>query len=196
MSTPFVFSGIPGLLFWTSFIAWNLIEMFYTARDVGKIKNSQDDGTKKYLMRYIFIGIFIGFTVAWVAPWLNIEADKWALLIIGISFLWLGIILRSWAVATLGKYFRREVMVQKNHKVIDYGPYFLIRHPSYTGSILTFLGIGIALGNWLSVLACLVIPFIGYKKRISQEEKILAKDLGHSYKEYMETTKRLIPYLY
>ena len=38
----------------------------------------------------------------------------------------------------------------------------MLRHPAYIGSLLIFAGLGLALGNWLSLLACLTLPAVGY----------------------------------
>ena len=54
------------------------------------------------------------------------------------------------------------------------GPYRYLRHPSYTGAILMFAGVGIGLGNALSFAACVVLPAIGFVRRIPHEEALLS----------------------
>jgi protein-S-isoprenylcysteine O-methyltransferase Ste14 len=61
---------------------------------------------------------------------------------------------------------------------------------------MTLLGIGLALGNWLSVLALFGIPLLALLYRISVEEKTLLEHYGEEYREYRERTKRLIPGIY
>jgi protein-S-isoprenylcysteine O-methyltransferase Ste14 len=98
-----------------------------------------------------------------------------------------------WSIRTLGRFFRYEVVVQEGHRVVDTGPYRLVRHPSYTGSLLAFLGIGIALDNWLSVAAALGLPLLGFLRRIAVEEAALTSELGDAYRSYKERTRRLVP---
>jgi protein-S-isoprenylcysteine O-methyltransferase Ste14 len=84
-------------------------------------------------------------------------------------------------------------VVQTDHKVVDTGPYRLVRHPSYTGLLTIELGLGIMLGTWLSIPACLLPPLIAFAVRLVTEERVLARELGAPYREYMARTHRLIP---
>jgi protein-S-isoprenylcysteine O-methyltransferase Ste14 len=77
--------------------------------------------------------------------------------------------------------------------VIRSGPYRLLRHPSYTGILLALLGIGLALGTWLGLLAVIVLPLIGVLIRIRVEESVLIDALGQEYVSYAAETRRLIP---
>jgi protein-S-isoprenylcysteine O-methyltransferase Ste14 len=60
----------------------------------------------------------------------------------------IGIAIRQWAVVVLGRYFTTDVRVHGGQTVVETGPYRWVRHPSYTGMLITFVGIGLALGNW------------------------------------------------
>jgi protein-S-isoprenylcysteine O-methyltransferase Ste14 len=106
-----------------------------------------------------------------------------------------GIILRQWAVLVLGRYFSETVAVQEGQKVVDTGPYRYIRHPAYTGVLIVFLGIGLAIQSWGATLLLLVVFALAYGYRISVEEKALASELGDEYVRYMKGTKRLIPFI-
>jgi protein-S-isoprenylcysteine O-methyltransferase Ste14 len=75
------------------------------------------------------------------------------------------------------------------------GPYRLIRHPSYTGLLILFLGYGLCLTNWLSLLVLMGCALIGLGYRINVEEHVLEARLGQPYHEYMRRTKRLIPFV-
>ncbi len=104
-----------------------------------------------------------------------------------------GLALRAWAVHELGRFFKFTVVVQADHQVVDTGPYRLIRHPSYTGLLMIELGLGIALGTWLSIPACLLPPLIAFAVRLVTEERVLARELGDPYRAYMARTHRLVP---
>ena len=58
-----------------------------------------------------------------------------------------GLALRLWAIRTLGRWFTSTVMVQDGQTVVESGPYRVLRHPSYTGALLTALGVTIALAS-------------------------------------------------
>jgi protein-S-isoprenylcysteine O-methyltransferase Ste14 len=85
------------------------------------------------------------------------------------------------------------IEVAPDQRVISTGPYAIVRHPMYSGSLLYFLGIPIALGSWWGLLvAILMIPV--FVLRLFDEEKLLARSLP-GYSEYMDRVKyRLIPF--
>jgi protein-S-isoprenylcysteine O-methyltransferase Ste14 len=107
-----------------------------------------------------------------------------------------GMALRVWSVATLGRYFTYVVKVTPDQKVVETGPYRLLRHPSYTGGLLAGIGIGLSLRFGLAPLIIGVATFLGYWIRIVVEERALADGIGEPYRAYMTRTKRLIPYIW
>lgn len=113
----------------------------------------------------------------------------------GILLIAIGILVRQWAIFVLGRFFTLNIGVQKDQKVVDYGPYRYIRHPSYLGMSLTVIGIGAALQSWGGILAILVIYGLAIGYRIRIEEKFLVSELGDDYIRYMKRTKRLIPFV-
>lgn len=89
-------------------------------------------------------------------------------------------------------YASRVVEVASSQRVIDTGPYRVVRHPMYAGVILMYMATPLALGSAWAVLPALgVIP--GIVMRIRSEERVLASELA-GYPEYMEKVRfRLIP---
>lgn len=107
-----------------------------------------------------------------------------------------GQLLRWWSIATLGRMFTVTVSIRPDHRLIDNGPYRLVRHPAYTAILLVHLGAGLCFGNALT-LAILVLPVAaGLLYRMHVEEQVLVHELGPSYLEYMRRTRRLIPLVY
>jgi protein-S-isoprenylcysteine O-methyltransferase Ste14 len=106
-----------------------------------------------------------------------------------------GGIVRAWAIRALGVYFTRSVQVSADQTVVETGPYRLIRHPSYSGGILEFAGVGIACGNWISLALTIVPTVVAYGLRIRVEEKALVQAVGDPYLAYMRRTKRLVPFV-
>ncbi|HWT83467.1 MAG TPA: isoprenylcysteine carboxylmethyltransferase family protein, partial [Candidatus Methylomirabilis sp.] len=72
----------------------------------------------------------------------------------------------------------------------------LIRHPAYTGTLITMFGLGLALGNWLSLLVLLAGWAAGHLYRVSVEEKVLVNYFGEPYRDYIRRTRRFIPFVY
>ena len=83
--------------------------------------------------------------------------------------------------------------MRSGQTVVDTGPYQWVRHPSYSAIIMSFVGIGIALENWWSLLVIIIVPTIGLVIRIRVEEKALLDALGEPYREFSATRARLIP---
>ncbi len=114
---------------------------------------------------------------------------------IGIGAMVLGIVVRQWAIATLGAFFSANVRALEKHAVVRTGPYRYVRHPSYSGAILTLAGIGLAVMSWGAVVVILAAAAVAYGYRIRVEEAFLVRELGPKYVAYMKETKRLIPFL-
>jgi len=107
-----------------------------------------------------------------------------------------GVLLRWYSIFYLGRFFTVDVAIAADHQVIDTGPYRYIRHPSYAGALLAFLGLGICFGNVLSLLAIMVATTWVFIYRIKIEEAALSGALGARYVRYAARTKRLIPFVY
>ena len=116
--------------------------------------------------------------------------------VLGIVFGLAGAALRTWAIATLGRYFTRTVQVSADQPVIESGPYRTIRHPSYTGLGLLFLGTALALGNWVALGLMAAACLFAGAYRIPIEEAALLQAIGEPYAAYMKRTRRLIPRLF
>ncbi len=113
---------------------------------------------------------------------------------VGTALILAGIAVRQWAIAVLGRYFSGVIGIQEGQKVVDWGPYRLVRHPSYTGALLLLVGIATALGSFAATLAAAVFALV-YGHRMLAEEKVLLSELGDSYGSYMKRTKRVIPFI-
>jgi protein-S-isoprenylcysteine O-methyltransferase Ste14 len=114
----------------------------------------------------------------------------------GIVIMCSGFLLRHWSIYILGKYFRTTIELEKEHKVVQTGPYKYIRHPSYSGMILFCIGYGLLAQNWLSLVAAVLFPTVSLLYRIKIEEAALVQGLGFEYEQYQKKTKRLVPMLW
>ncbi|MCE5360562.1 isoprenylcysteine carboxylmethyltransferase family protein [Candidatus Igneacidithiobacillus taiwanensis] len=135
----------------------------------------------------IFLGKLLSATIA-----SRITPDMpWTTL--GVGLLVLGYVIRFWAITTAGKAFSFDLRVEENQKLVDDGPYRYVRHPSYTGSLVAFLGIGFLSESLFASVILMMTLFFFYRVRIKREESILTANLS-GYSEYCKRTRyRLIP---
>lgn len=107
-----------------------------------------------------------------------------------------GLAIRWSSIIALGRFFTSSVTVAEDHQLVRSGLYRRVRHPSYTGLLITFLGVAVSYGNWLS-LAAIVVPVVAaLMYRIRVEEAALVGALGEQYLAYRKSTRRLIPGVY
>jgi protein-S-isoprenylcysteine O-methyltransferase Ste14 len=144
----------------------------------------------------IALGVLAALACALFMPGAAITWSREAIFWIGIVLMLIGVALRSWAVRTLGRYFLPVVAVRADQQVVRAGPYRLIRHPTYSGALLTLLGFGLTLTNWTALIALMGCALAGLAYRVRVEEQALLRALGQPYREYMEQTTRFLPFLF
>ena len=149
------------------------------------------------LLCLIVSGLLLGILLALSVPTTALASAPDVFFWLGIVLMYVGIILRLSAIIVLGRSFTTSVAVAAEQTVIEAGPYRLIRHPSYTGILITLLGLGLSLtNNWLSLLVIMGCALLGFSYRIRVEEQVLKAHLGQRYQEYIQRTKRLIPFVF
>jgi len=154
---------------------------------------ASDRGTYWTLAVALTVSIYLAARAPDWVPGLSLSDGGWWPFVVGLGLFWAGAALRWWAIATLGRLFQLTVVVQADHAVVDRGPYAVLRHPSYTGALLIYAGVGFACDNALSVLVCVALPGIAFLRRIRVEEDVLLRELGEPYRAYARRTRRLIP---
>ena len=142
------------------------------------------------------VGLVLNFSLAAAFPAAAITWQPAAVFAGGIALMLLGVALRWYSIWTLGRYFTPEVAVSADQPVVQRGPYRLVRHPAYSGTLLTMLGLGLATGSWAGLLVLMVCVCAGYLYRVPVEEAALVRTLGQPYLDYMRRTRRFIPRLF
>jgi protein-S-isoprenylcysteine O-methyltransferase Ste14 len=190
-------SSAAALVFSIVYLLWPVSEIIGGGiipllRRGGVLTRRRDRGS----LLLIFISIVVSLSVAFSFAAAGIAMlPTWAFYP-GIVLMVGGIAFRQWAIAVLGRFFSMAVRVQKNQTVVDTGPYRYVRHPSYTGLLTIFVGLGLALQSWGAVLVLALIFSIVWGYRIRVEERSLIAQLGEAYASYSRRTKRLIPYVF
>ena len=155
-----------------------------------------DHGSLYVTIGMIALGVLAALAFALLLPGAEILWNRETLFCVGIALMLIGVALRSWAVRTLGLYFLPVVAVRADQQVVRDGPYRLIRHPTYSGALLTLLGLGLTLTNWAALVVLLCCALAGLAYRVRVEEQALLRALGQPYHEYMAQTKRFVPFLF
>ncbi len=192
-------SGKYAILFWVTFSLWWIPEVvgtFLQRAKAGDRTKVQDRGSYLVLIVLLFAGIGLAFLFANILPRATITWNQLSVFFVGIVFMLAGVAFRWYAIWTLGRFFTRNVATHADQKVVQHGPYTLIRHPAYAGTILTMLGLGLAMTNWVSMLVLVICNLVGHFYRIHVEEQLLMINLGQPYVAYMQHTKRFIPFVY
>ncbi|MFZ1154009.1 MAG: isoprenylcysteine carboxylmethyltransferase family protein [Solirubrobacteraceae bacterium] len=192
---PIVFHDLAAeILFGASLILWITIELMVGVRTDASGRTARE-WTQPLIMCVVLSSLVLAAVLAehQVAP---LPGSPWWPVAVGLTLWWSGVAFRLWSVRTLGHFFKMAVVVQDDHRVIDSGPYRWLRHPSYTGALLTNTGIGFALGDLASVAVMLFLPLIAFLIRIRVEERLLLRELGEEYAAYSQRTARLVPGLF
>lgn len=156
-----------------------------------RMKIKEKEEKQKIVVRLFRLPFILGFLIPGFDHRFNWSDVSPALVIIGnlmvfLAYFWIFFVFRE------NTYTSRIIEIEKEQKVISTGPYSIVRHPMYSGSIVMFLFTPLALGSWWALIVFAFIPFI-LVFRIFDEERVLMKELP-GYREYCQKIRyRLIP---
>lgn len=106
-----------------------------------------------------------------------------------------GLGIRIWSMRTLGASYSRTLLTTDEQRIVDHGPYRLVRHPGYLGSLLTWAGFALSSRSLPVAATVAALLSVAYRRRIIAEEQLLGRDLP-GYLDYRRRTKRLIPFVW
>ena len=192
----FATNALDAYILFAAFFFWIVPELVWFRLRGPRLSQGQIERfSGPLLMAAIWIGIWGSLNIAFALPQAAIPWHRGLVFGTGIILMLAGVAFRLYSIRILGKYFTTVITTQPGQTVVENGPYRWIRHPSYSGALLTLFGLGLTLGNWLSLIVIMVATILGYSYRIFVEEKALAVSLGDPYREYMKHTKRIIPFV-
>jgi protein-S-isoprenylcysteine O-methyltransferase Ste14 len=175
--------------------AFGLTELLLRPQGVARClkAHASDHGTSlQIVVSYVAAVILL----ALVAP-----ATSWPRLAIGAraaaaSLALAGLGLRWWSMVVLGRFYTRTLVTTTNQAVVRSGPYRIVRHPGYLGSLMTWTGAALALAPPAIAGLIGVILLLAYLRRVHHEERMLDDRFGSAYAAYRLETWRLIPFVY
>ena len=122
--------------------------------------------------------------------WLATLDEAWvctALIALGLAFSW-------WARIHLGTLWSGWITRKADHRVVDTGPYGIVRHPIYTGLLLAVYATAAAKGTILGILGALLVT-LGLWMKARLEERWLRQELDPgAYDDYRRKVPMLVPF--
>ena len=123
--------------------------------------------------------------------WITPAPFGWALFalaLIGFIFTWM-------ARLHLGPLWSSTSAPTEDHRIVDTGPYAIVRHPMYTSALFLFIGVPLLLGSWLG-LAFSALFILAIAWRAVHEERVLRAELS-GYDDYAARVRyRFIPFVW
>ena len=115
---------------------------------------------------------------------------------LGVLLMLTGLGMRGWSMHALGRYYTRTLLISEEQSIIKEGPYRIIRHPGYFGTLLVMIGLAVAQANWIATGLVAGLLMVAYHRRMNAEEAMLTAAFGDLYRSYQEHTWRLLPRVY
>lgn len=173
---------------WAAWVASWIIAGFWTARTTNEAPRGS--------YRLYLILAMLGFILLFAQPhhphplWPVVPLIGWmgiGLVVIGVAFAW-------WARIRLGALWSGGIVRREGHRIVDDGPYAIVRHPIYTALILCGIGVMLLQATLLSVAGAALIA-IGFGLKARVEERFLAAELGEQdYAAYRARVPMLVPF--
>jgi len=185
-------------LFWLILgTSWAIFELVIAVKTRVKIASTTqlEYRSERLIWLVVAIALFVSLSIKQV-HWATLPIEPLNRQIIAVTFFIIGITVRCYAVFSLGQFFSTTVTTKYQHLLIEKGPYQYIRHPAYTGLLVSFFAAGFAMGDGLALLALLCPVTYVLAKRIRFEEHCLSAHFGKPYSDYCLRTWKLFPWLY
>jgi protein-S-isoprenylcysteine O-methyltransferase Ste14 len=174
---------------WLVFAGWWLVRAFATAR------TAQSEDKRRRATFLVLVGAGVVF-FAW--PPEGMRAPLWPtslpLVIAGLVLEVAGVAFAIVAREYLGAMWSGLVTIKEDHRIIQTGPYRIVRHPIYTGVLTGLFGVVLARANLGSVIGYALIAG-GIARKIMVEEQMLRAHFGAAYDDYRKRVAAIIPFI-
>ena len=157
-------------------------------------KKGRDKNSLIFIWIVLFFAIYSGVYIS--GHFKLLISNHYMIRYMGLVIIVLGMILRFFSIWSLGRFFTVVVTIREGHKLKKDGVYKILRHPSYTGALLSFIGFGISLNNWLSLIITNILMLAVSLYRIKIEEKTLTEHFGKEYLDYKNSIYCILPWIY
>jgi len=124
------------------------------------------------------------------AIWFPPIPMAWTL--VGVTFV--GFLFAWWARIHLGRLWSGSITRKEGHRVVDSGPYAIVRHPIYTGILLSGVASAIVMATPHAYIGAALL-IVGYWMKARLEERWLREELGpQDYDAYRRRVPMLVPF--
>ena len=177
---------------------WLVSEIYWGVHSRGNKETVLQQRT--FIRMFAVISIYAAFALIYI-PYLSIgvlavrlvpQTDVFG--IAGTVLCGSGISLSIWSRSTLGKNWSGPVTLKKDHDLIRNGPYAIVRHPIYFGSLVSLTGSAVTTGEVRGFVGVLLVLY-PLMKKMDEEESLLGNHFTE-YADYRMRVKRLIPFIY
>jgi len=183
-----------GFAFLTIGLSWIVSESIIgSVKRASKASSKIADNQSELILNIVTYGALILGFILGQYKYLRFAKQGEFITWLGLGIILLGLSIRWHAIYRLKKFFTVNVAILEDHKLMTSGIYRFIRHPAYLGVIIAFTGMGLALGNGLSLLTMVIPVVLVFLWRIRIEEHALILAFPHDYPAYRKTSWRLIP---
>lgn len=100
-----------------------------------------------------------------------------------------------WAVWHLRGHWQVQAGLFADHKLVQSGPYGIVRHPIYLSMLLLLVATGFGRAPMVVFTACFVTFIIATEIRVNAEDKLLASRFGESFDAYRSQVRAYVPYI-
>ena len=168
-------------------------------QEMEKLIKQQEEGWSPLALRLVFAVpllavLLLNIFYPQALFWSKIEVPLF-LRVIGLIVAVLCIPLLWWIFQNIGNFISENVIKNEDHQSVTSGPYRVVRHPLYAGSLLLLISISLAFGDW-TIFGYSLIGIITFRLLvIPAEEKQLLDVLGEDYECYQSRTGALFPWI-
>jgi protein-S-isoprenylcysteine O-methyltransferase Ste14 len=136
----------------------------------------------------------VGYSLLWQNRFWERSLDEWRVLLSVCLFALASLL--SWSGSrALGRQWRLDAGLNRDHELVRSGPYRIVRHPIYTSMLCLLVGTGLIITPWPMLVLCILLFVLGTEIRIRIEDRLLAASFGDQFETYRNTTSAYIPFV-
>src|SRR5262245_49773477 len=136
----------------------------------------------------------VAYSLLWQNRFWDRPLDPWRIPA-SICFL-VGACALSWAAArALGRQWRFDAGLNKDHELVTWGPYRVVRHPIYLSMLCLLIGTGLLVTPWPVLVLSLILFITGIEIRSRNEDRLLVEHFGERFQRYRHRVRAYIPFI-
>jgi protein-S-isoprenylcysteine O-methyltransferase Ste14 len=180
---------------WIFAAPWLVFAGWWGVRALSTARTERAEERRSRLTFIVLVGAGVLF---FTLPPVEMRRHLWPaslpLVLVGLGLELAGVAFAIVAREYLGAMWSGRVTLKENHRIIQTGPYRLVRHPIYTGILTGLLGVVLARGDAGAIIGFVLIA-LGIARKIMVEEEMLRAHFGAAYDDYRKKVAAIIPFI-